>query len=171
MIVDFVARGPVAVQDAQIKLTGGALLTGLTWTNGPTPTNNYEIALDALKSDGSDFFCGLTFPVGDSFCSLILGGWVGSLVGLSSLDDLYASENETARHIDFDPNRWYHVRLRVTSAKIEAWLDDDKIIDAAIAGRKISLRPGPIEFCAPLGYATYRTSAAVRDFKLRLTTP
>jgi hypothetical protein len=56
----------------------------------------------------------------------------------------------------------------VTPAKIEAWLDGEKIVDALIAGRKVSLRPGPIFLSAPLGVATYETSAAIREFKLRL---
>ena len=146
-------------------------MTGINWTNGPLPQSNYEISLDALRSDGSDFFCGLTFPVGDSFCSLILGGWGGAITGLSSLDDLDASENETSRQLFYELGRWYHVRVRVTPAKIEAWLDRDKIVDVNIAGRKVSLRPGPIEFSKPLGLATYQTGAAIKDMQLRLIQP
>jgi hypothetical protein len=82
---DFVARGAVTVRSNQLILAAGGILTGVNWTNGALPTNNFEIEVDALKSDGSDFFCGLTFPVGESFCSLILGGWGGSITGLSSL--------------------------------------------------------------------------------------
>jgi hypothetical protein len=47
---------------------------------------NYEIKLEAKKVTGNDFFCGMTFPVGDSFCSFIVGGWGGPVVGLSSID-------------------------------------------------------------------------------------
>jgi hypothetical protein len=61
--------------------------------------------------------------------------------------------------------------VRVTSAKITVWLDQDKIIDAKIAGRKVSLRPGPIEFSRPLGLATYQTGAAMKNIALRLIQP
>ena len=47
------------------------------------PKINYEVALDAMRVSGSDFFCGLTVPVNDSFCSLIVGGWGGGLGGVS----------------------------------------------------------------------------------------
>jgi len=168
---DFVASGKITVSSNEIHLAAGGIMTGINWTNGPLPKSNYEISLDAMKTDGSDFFCGLTFPVGDSFCSLILGGWGGTTVGLSSLDDLDASENETTKSISFDSGHWYHVQVAVTPAKITAWLDNKKIIEAPIAGRKVSLRPGPIEFSVPLGLATYQTGAAYRNIQLRLLNP
>jgi hypothetical protein len=165
---DFAGHGDVTVGNGQIKIAMGADLSGITWTNGALPRTNYEISLQAIKLDGSDFFCGLTFPVAKSSCSLILGGWGGGVVGLSSLDDADASENETTRSLAFDAGHWYHIVLRVTAAKIEAWLDDKKIIDASIAGRKVSLRPGAIYLSEPLGVATYVTTSGLKDFKLRL---
>lgn len=165
---DFAGHGNVTVENGQIKIAMGADLSGITWTNGPLPRTNYEISLQAIKLDGSDFFCGLTFPVAKSSCSLILGGWGGGIVGLSSLDDSDASENDTTRSLAFDTGHWYHVLLRVTPAKIEAWLDDKKIIDASIVDRKVSLRPGSIYLSEPLGVATYVTTSGLKDFKLRL---
>jgi hypothetical protein len=170
-VADFSGHGQVNVQDGQIKILMGQELSGIAWTNGLLPRTGYEICLDAMKVDGGDFFCGLTFPVADSSCSLILGGWGGGIVGLSSLDDEDASENETTRSLYFDTNRWYHVLLRVTPPKIEAWLDDKKIIDASITGRKVSLRPGSIYLCEPLGVATYSTTGALKNFKLRILEP
>jgi hypothetical protein len=158
----------VTVQDGEIKMAMGAEMTGVSWTNGPLPKIDYEISLDAIKLEGSDFFCGLTFPVADSSCSLILGGWGGGLVGLSSLDGQDASENETTRSMFFPNDHWYHVLLRVTAGKIEAWLDDKKIIDASIAGRKVSLRPGSIYLSEPLGIATYATTGGAKNIQLRL---
>jgi hypothetical protein len=167
-VTDFAGHGEITAQDGQIKIAMGADLSGITWTNGPLPKTSYEISLDAIKLEGGDFFCGLTFPVADSFCSLIIGGWGGGLIGLSSLDGQDASENETTRSMFLDVNHWYHVLLRVTPARIEAWLDDKKIIDVSIAGRKISLRPGSIYLCEPLGIATYTTTAALKNIQLRL---
>ena len=166
-VTDFGGHGEVSVASGQINIGMGAELSGITWTNGTLPKTDYEISLQTMKVDGGDFFCGLTFPVADSSCSLIIGGWGGGVVGLSSLDDNDASENETTRSLAFKTGQWYEVRLRVTPAKIEAWLDKEKIIDVSIVGRKVSLRPGSIYLSEPLGIATYETSAAIRDFKLR----
>jgi len=168
---DFAGHGEAKVEGGEIKIGMGADLSGITWTNGTLPRTEYEISLQAMKMEGSDFFCGLTFPVARSSCSLILGGWGGGIVGLSSLDGQDASENETTRSIGFDTGRWYRILLRVTAAKIEAWLDDKKIIDVVITGRKVSLRPGAIYLSEPLGVATYSTTAAIKDFKLRVLEP
>jgi hypothetical protein len=127
---------------------------------------NYEISLQAMKVSGDDFFCGLTFPVGDSPCSLIVGGWGGTVVGLSSIDDQDASENETTTSMDFAHGRWYRIRVRVTPKKIEAWIDDENVIAAATTGHKISIRP-EVSLSRPLGIATWKTEAALRDIKLR----
>jgi len=167
-VTDFGGHGKVAVASGQINIGMGAELSGITWTNGTLPETDYEISLQAMKVDGSDFFCGLTFPVTKSWCSLIIGGWGGGVIGLSSLDDNDASENETTSSMNLATGHWYQVRLRVTPVKIQAWLDQEKIIDVPISGKKVSLRPGSIFLCVPLGVATYETSAAIRDFKLRL---
>lgn len=163
----FGGEGPVKVEDGQIVLEmGGADLTGITWTGPELPRTNYELALQAMRLDGNDFFAGITFPVADSFCSLILGGWAGTVVGLSSIDGLDASENETSQSIAFDDRRWYDIRIRVTPGKIQAWLDQRQIIDQDITGRKIHTR-GEVELSEPLGVAAWRTKSAVRNIRLR----
>src|SRR5215831_10982023 len=87
---DFAGHGSVESESGLILLNTGDPLTGINWTNR-VPKMNYEVALDAMRVTGSDFFCGLTVPVSNSFCSLIVGGWGGSLVGISSLDRMDAS--------------------------------------------------------------------------------
>jgi hypothetical protein len=167
-VTDFAGHGPVSVESQQIKIAMGDDLSGINWTNGPLPKTDYEISLEAVRVQGGDFFCGLTFPVADSSCSLIVGGWGGGLVGLSSLDDQDASENETTRTLYLETGHWYHIVVRVTPKKIEAWLDKEKVVDVSIVGRKVSLRAGPIYLSAPFGVATYSTTAELKDFKLRL---
>ncbi len=163
---EFGGEGKVTVANGQISLEAGADLTGITWTGGPLPKVNYEISLEAIKTSGSDFFCGLTFPVANSFCSLILGGWGGGIVGLSSLDGSDASENETTQVMEFPENRWYKVRVRVTPTKIEAWLDDKSIIDVDTREHSIDIRM-EVELSKPLGIATWKTSAAIRNIRIR----
>jgi hypothetical protein len=169
-VIGYAGAGEVEIEDGSIVLGMGAMLTGITHTN-PLPKINYEVTLKAMKIDGSDFFCGLTFPVNDAFATLIAGGWGGGLVGISSLDSYDASENESTTFRSFEKKRWYSFRLRVTHSKIEAWLDGDPLIDVSIVNRKISLRPGDIEMSVPFGISAWQTRAAVRDIRLRSLGP
>ena len=165
----FEEDGTVHVCDDAIVMEPGQAMTGATW-DGPIPRMNYEIELQAKRISGNDFFCGLTFPVGRDHCSLILGGWAGRVVGLSSLDDLDAANNETMRFIDFDSGRWYSVRLRVTPNRIAAWLDNHPIVDAVIGKRRIDIRLDVMP-SLPLGVSTYYTSGAFRNFRTRKYIP
>ena len=162
----FVAEGPVKVEDGRIVLEPGRNITGINWTGSTLPTTNYELALQAMRVEGSDFFAGITFPVDDSFCSLILGGWGGSVVGLSSINGMDASENDTSQSVEFENGRWYSVRIRVTSAKIEAWLDDRQIITQQLKDNTVDTRL-EMELSKPLGIASYKTKAALRDIRLK----
>ena len=89
------------------------------------------------------------------------------MVGMSSINGDDASENETTKFIKFDTGKWYKVRARVTSGKIEAWVDDEKIVNVETEGKKIDMRPGEIELSAPFGLATFRTRGAFKEIKLR----
>lgn len=162
----FVGEGAVKVENGQIILEAGRSLTGITWIGPELPTTNYEIALQAMRVEGSDFFAGVTFPVGDSFCSLILGGWGGTVVGLSSINGMDASENETSQSVQFESGRWYSIRIRVTPATIEAWLDERQIINQSLKGNRIGTR-FEVEPSQPLGVASWQTTAALRDVRLR----
>lgn len=162
---EFGGEGEVEAKDGQIVMAAGNPMTGITYA-GAFPTMNYEITLDAMRVDGSDFYCGLTFPVGDSPCSFIVGGWGGGVVGLSSLDGSDASENETTKYQEFENKRWYKVRLRVTKDKIEAWLDDKQMVDVETKDRRISIRP-EVELSRPVGISCFASTAALRDIKVR----
>jgi hypothetical protein len=143
-------------------------LCGVNWKDeSALPRTNYEISLEAMKVEGSDFFCGLTFPVGKSACTLIIGGWGGTVVGLSSVDGNDASENETSTGSDFKKDRWYRIRVRVTDERIEAWIDKEQFIDLETKNRHIGLRAGDIKLSLPLGIATFQTKAAIRDIVLK----
>ena len=161
---DFAGKGEVKVKDGTIVL-GMGYMTGITRTS-PVPHMNYEVSLEAMRVDGSDFFCGLTFPVKDDCCSLVVGGWGGSLVGLSSLDDQDASSNETTKFQTFENGRWYRIRLRVEPARIRAWIDDEKLVDVVTTDRKISIR-WEMEESKPMGIATWSTAAALRNIRVR----
>ena len=163
-VTDFGGQGKVCVKDGAIYMDMGSYMTGITWT-GPVVRMDYEISLDAMRVQGSDFFCGLTFPVGESPCTLILGGWGGSLCGLSSIDHYDASENETTRFMKFEKDKWYHVRLRVVPNRIQAWLDEESLVDIDVTGRKIDIRP-EVDLAQPLGISTWVTTGAVKNIEL-----
>ena len=165
-VTDFGNAGRVELQQGLMVFRMGAPFVGLNYTN-EIPRVNYEVTLEAMRIEGDDFFCGLTFPVGDSYASLIVGGWGGSLVGISSIDNNDASENETTQNMSFQTGHWYRIRVRVSEQKLEAWVDQKKVADVVRAGRQFSLRPGDIELSKPFGLASWATSAAFRDLKLR----
>jgi len=161
----FGGDGEVTVKDGAIELGLGASLTGVTWTGEP-PRTNYELALEAMRIDGVDFFATTTFPVGEDCCSLVVGGWGGAVVGLSNVDYYDASDNVTTRFQSFDDRRWYRIRIRVSDARIQAWIDDEPVVDLARAGHTFDVRV-EVELCKPLGIAAWCTRAAVRDVRLR----
>ena len=162
---DFYGRKEVRIEGDRIVMSMGNDMTGITW-RGDVPRVDYEVTLQVMRVAGDDFFCGLTFPVKEDYCSLILGGWGGSVVGLSSLDYADASENETSQWIQFTRQQWYRVRVRVTADRITAWLDEKRIIDVSIANRRISIRI-EVEPSKPFGLSTWRTTGAARDLRLR----
>jgi hypothetical protein len=165
-VTDFAGHGEVQIRSGLMVLDMGDPFTGVNLTNA-SPTMNYEAALDAMRVSGSDFFCGFTFPVGTNSCSLIVGGWGGTLVGISSLDGMDASENETTKFRNFENGQWYRIRVRVTEKKIQAWIDKDRLVDVEIEGKKITVRPGDIEMSQPFGICAWQSSAALREIKIR----
>ena len=169
-VTNFGGEGDVKIEDGNIVMEYGSPLTGVHWTGDDYPKMNYEITLEAKRVDGSDFFCGLTFRVGDDPCSLILGGWGGTVCGLSSLDGMDAANNETAMNVDFKTDKWYKVRVRVTKTNISAWLDKEHIVDAGIEGRKIGVRP-EVESSEPLGICAFETISAIRNIRVRPLEP
>lgn len=162
---EFGGDGEIKVENGRIVMEQGNDMTGVTF-KGEVPRDNYEVSLEAMKLDGNDFFCGLTFPVGKDPCSFIVGGWGGGVVGLSSLDGNDAAHNETATNMNFEKNRWYTIRVRVTPAKIVCWIDNKQVVEAERAGRKISIRP-EVEGSKPLGVSCWQTKSALREIKIR----
>src|SRR4249920_3923355 len=98
-VTDFGGEGEVSVDNGQIVMRMGQPMTGVTWKDtGKIPTDNYEVTLQAMKRKGDDFFCCLTFPIRDTHASFVVGGWAGTVVGLSSINGSDASENETTQY-------------------------------------------------------------------------
>lgn len=164
---NFAGGGEVTVENGQLIIQRGESLSGVTWKDAAKlPKDNFEISLSAMKLKGDDFFCGLTFPVGDSHASFICGGWAGTVVGVSSINSQDASENETTTYRKFEPNKWYKIRVRVAGGKLDCWIDDEQVVDVDLKDKRISTR---IESDAsrPLGISTYQVTAAIKDVELK----
>ena len=159
--------GEIAVKDGELTVGAGKPMSGVRfdgWTAEKLPVTDYEVSFEARRVEGQDFFAAMTFPVRstETCATLVLGGWGGALVGISSIDDQDASENSTRSEQRFTNGQWCRVRLQVTNEELKAWIDDRLVVNTSIKGRKISLRPGDIELCAPFGFATYATKGQVR---------
>jgi hypothetical protein len=164
-ITNFGPQGPVYVSGGELILGMGDGCTGITWM-GDFPTCNYEVSLDAMRVQGNDFFCGMTFPVGKDPCTLIVGGWGGTTVGLSNIDGLDASENKTSILMKFETKQWYHICLTVTAEEIRVLIDSTEVVDFKTAGSKLSIRP-EVELSKPFGIASWKTTAALKNIRVK----
>lgn len=166
---NFGGEGEISIRDGAIFMDYGADLTGVhrEW---PLRRINYEVELEAQRVEGQDFFVGLTFPVKESHCSLILGGWGGGVCGLSSIDGYDASENETTSYENFTVGKWYKVRLRVMDGEIAAWVDGKELVRVDTTGRRLSVR-FEVEPSQPFGLCAFQTQSAVRNVRAKLVEP
>ena len=164
-ITNFGPQGPVYVSGDQIILGMGDGCTGITW-KGKFPEMNYRVTLEAKRLSGNDFFCGMTFPVGKEPCSLIVGGWGGAIVGLSSINSMDASENQTTNFMQFEKDRWYRINLLVWGDTIRALIDDEVVVNY-VKGKndELSIRP-EVELSKPFGIASWYTTAELRNIRL-----
>ncbi len=167
--LNFGGEGETVWKDGTLAISEGAELTGGVFSGGNLPEAPYEIEVEARRTSGVDFFCGLTLPVRDAktCVTFICGGWGGGVVGFSSIDGMDASENETASYQAFKDKQWYKIRLEVRKESLKAWIGKKELVDVNTKGRKLGLRFGDIEKCAPLGLATWQTTAELRGLRWR----
>ena len=149
----------------------GHPLTGVTFVGNDAvaakdlPRDQYELRIRAKKIDGGDFFCGVTFPVNEEYCSFIVGGWGGTVVGLSSIDGQDAARNATRSVHKFESDQWYDLRIKVTTEQIECWIDDEQVVKQTREGATFSIRP-EVRLSQPLGLSCFQTTAAYEKIEL-----
>ncbi len=108
---DYAGRGNVKVENGELHIENGLVITGVTFTNSAVlPKTNYEISYQAKRVNGSDFFALLTFPVGDKHASFVTGGWGGAVTGISSINSMDASENDTTVYLKYNQDQWFTFR-------------------------------------------------------------
>jgi hypothetical protein len=164
-ITQFGTEGPCMVSEGKLVINMGDGASGVNWTK-EFPEINYEVNLEARKTVGNDFFCGLTFPVNDEFCTLIVGGWGGPVIGLSCIDGADAANNETEVLKRFDKNTWYKIKLQVNEERIITWIDGEKLVDFVHQGRELSIRP-EVALSKPFGICTWLTTAELKNIWIR----
>lgn len=163
--VAFGGEGEVTIVNGAIRLERGNDLTGVKWT-GKVPGGSFRVEMEAMRVDGSDFFCAVTVPVGRSFCTFVVGGWGGTVVGFSSLDGLDASENETSHGMPLADGRWYRVGVDVMPDRIQGLIDGAVVAEAKLAGRDVDVRIEMMS-CRPMGIASWRTTSDIRAITLQ----
>ena len=168
-VPEFGGEGEVRVEDGTIVMEMGASMTGITYT-GEVLRTDFEIELEGMRLDGSDFFCTTTFPVGKEPCTLVVGGWGGTVVGLSTVDYYDASDNLTTTFLDLKDKQWYKVRIRVTEANIVAWIDDEQVVKQPRKGHHFGIR-SEVDLCQPLGVSCWDSKAALRNIRIRRVKP
>lgn len=160
----FDSHGAVEFQSNLLKLSKGNPGTGVNY-RGPLPRMDYEITAEAMRTEGEDFFYGLTFPINQQHASLIIGGWGGGVTGISNLGGMSAVENETTGYTAFENDRWYKIGLQVSQKRISVSLDDQEIIQIETDKHEFSVWPEQESMC-PLGIATWKTAASIRNLYL-----
>ena len=163
-VTNFGGEGSVDLTDGVMRFERGEPLTGVTLIRKDFAKENFEMRWKASRVEGSDFFAGLTFPVGDEFCSLICGGWGGGLVGLSSINGNDASENETTGFRQFKNKQWYGFRVRVDKQHVTAWIDGEEVIKVEREGKRFSLR-GEVFKSKPLGYCVFQSIVDIKEWE------
>ena len=162
--------GKVTEADGSIVLAIGEPMTGVTSTRADLPKTNYALTYEAKRTEGNDFFAAATFPVGSSFVTLINGGWGGSVTGLSLLNGASAAENATSHFVKYQNDVWYSFTIHVTDRVIRSLVDGKEVFafdhDGIQLKTRIETRPNE-----PLGFASYRSSGAIRQVQVRSLTP
>ena len=157
------------VESGVLNIEAGYPLNGVVTTREDLPVDQFEISLEAKRVEGVDFFCGLTFPVGEGHCTFIVGGWAGAIVGLSCIDGKDAARNETKTLMNFEDDQWYRIKIRVDS-HVTAWIDDQQVAYVARAGKEFTLRNETL-VTRPYGLCTFETTAQYRNIKLTKLSP
>lgn len=166
-------EGAVEVNDGVVRIGEGQPMTGVQftgdWDDLNLPWIDYALTFEARRVAGQDFFATCTFPVGarDRCVSLVVGGWGGGLVGISSIDHLDASENNTRGEMAFENGTWYRFRIEVREDDLQVWVNEAPMVNTSIKGRHLSLRSGDIDRCIPLGFASWRTVGEIRSIVIK----
>jgi len=164
-----VIAGKVRTQDGMIILERGGPGTGIARA-GEFPVTDYEVRFEAQRAAGKGDFCSLMFPVGASYCEWLIAAHLNTVVALDVVDGRRGHSNITTKHASFENDRWYDVRLRVASGRIEGWIDGRQYIDLETAGHRLATS-GTVLPMRPFGVRSWDATGWLRNIRLRRLKP
>lgn len=165
----FGGEGLAEIGESALTLAQGVPLSGVTYTGTP-PKPPYTLEVEFTKLLGNDFPCAVTFPVAGSHLSLVLGGWGGTVCGLSSLDGLDAARNATRFVRAFPVGQRTSVRLEVEPTAVRAWVDGERVVEVDLVGRWVAVREELLP-SRPLGLAAFATAVEFHAVRWRAGEP
>ncbi|MCX6856611.1 MAG: hypothetical protein NTV80_17100, partial [Verrucomicrobia bacterium] len=82
-------EGKIALKEGELEIGIGAPMTGAkftAWDQAGMPGTGYMIRYETMRVEGRDIFGMCTFPVSshDAHATFVIGGWGGTVTGLSS---------------------------------------------------------------------------------------
>ncbi len=158
--------GTAAVEGGCVALRSGQEFAAIV-LRGEFPTCDYEIALEAQRTEGSGDLVGITFPAGASRCSFIVAGAENRLAGVQLVDGRPIGFAEgAARPFTCESGRWYAVRLRVTRDRLQGWIDEEQVLDFAPAGHRLSVFSAWRDL-QPLGLTAAKGATRLRRIRYR----
>ncbi|MDO4570373.1 MAG: DUF1080 domain-containing protein [Planctomycetia bacterium] len=166
-VPNFGGEGDVVVENGELVINMGVMISGIVYEKEFPYKSNYEIEIVAKRTMGFDFIAALTFPIGDEHATFINGGWGGSVFGISCVNDLDASENDTMILITTKNDLWYNFKVRVLDEKVECYLDGKKIIEQKREDAVFRTR-FEVEYSEPLGITNYCSETRIKSIRYRL---
>jgi len=163
-VTDFAGHGPSPSMTA--KLNSTATTSAHYLDERPAAQNRLRNLSRCRQSGGQRFFLRPHFSSRRFRMQPDCRGWAAASSGCPASMVRTLRKTKRAIHVSSD-RALVSYRGAGHARKNSSLAGQGQIIDVSIAKRKVALRPGPIYLSAPLGIATYSTTAKIKDFKLR----
>ncbi len=142
------------------EIIQSSLITDVNFVFGDRSWEDYELTLQALKERGAEGFLVLFRARDeDSFYWLNLGGWGNTRHAVEK--EIEGGRRGIGRGHNgvIETGRWYDVRIRCEGNQLQAWLDEEQIID-------LRDEDNP-HLKGMIGLGTWGTHARYRNLKVK----
>jgi hypothetical protein len=154
-----------------VKLVKGAMAFDTMGTcalikyTGDLPETNYEVAFQAMLVEGEKIGA-FVFPVSGVYCTWYVQGYRGVYTGLEMIDERGYRGNATTRRIALPKGKWHAVRLRVTTAGIQAWVEGEQTLSFTGDRKRLSSTTFS-RAIGSLGHYTNNSRVVLRSIRIR----